>query len=540
MSPKSKKILKRIGIVLGIIILLIAAAGIYIYSLIPKPFGDIPALQSELFSKPAQTYPVNDSFIYKSATELSDMIRNHKTSSVDIVTSYINYIKNNNYKYNAMVWLFEDDALRDAKRCDSLLQKGVVLGALHGVPMTVKEAYFVKGKYCTLNAKEIGGFAANGDQKIIQQLRNAGAVILGSTNVPYMLMDYQTYGDIYPPASNPYDTSLTPGGSTGGGAAALAAGFTPLEVGTDMGGSIRVPSSFCGLYGLKTTEKALDIWDAMYPGYKFDMDYAALAVGGPMARNPTDLELLWNVLRKTPNQFMQTVPYEWDTAKAINQYHIAWMDNWQYSDGELKACSDIREKLEALVDTLHALGAVTDNKATGSYTENNQVFFDLLFGLQANSQPWIIRQFMGSNFKGLEDGVINHDEAFQLLKTMDPKLHESILAKRKTMIDNWNNFLTSYDFFICPVTLTTAFKKCERGTPLLVDGKEIFYWNNGAYALSFNALGNPSIVIPLGLNKNGVPVGVQVVGKYFSEPKLIHFAKQLEPYTAGFIKPGSK
>lgn len=537
MSPKSKKILKRIGIFLGIIILLIVAAGIYIYSQIPKPLGDIPKLQSEIFSKPAQPLPVNDSFIYKSATELADMIRNHKASSLDIATSYINYIKNNNYKYNAMVWLFEEDALRDAKRCDSLLQKGVVLGALHGVPMTVKEAYFVKGKYCTLNAKEIGGFAAPDDQKIVQQLRNAGAVILGSTNVPYMLMDYQTYGDIYPPASNPYDTSLTPGGSTGGGAAALAAGFTPLEVGSDMGGSIRVPSSFCGLYGLKTTEKAIDIWDANYPGYTFDMSYAALAVGGPMARNPKDLELLWNVLRQTPNQFMQTVPYNWDTAKAINQYRIAWMDDWKYGSNSLTACSDIREKLEALVDTLHKMGAVTDNKATGGYIENNQMFFDLLFGVQANSQPWIIRQFMGSNFKGLEDGIINHDEAFQLLKTMDPKLHESILAKRKTMIDNWNNFLTDYDFFICPVALTTAFKKCEKGTPLQVDGKELFYWSNGGYALSFNALGNPSIVIPLGLNKNGVPVGVQVVGKYFSEPKLIHFAKQLEPYTAGFIKP---
>lgn len=539
MKTRTKKILKWTGIIFGSIIVIIIALGAYIFSIIPKPLGKIPELQHELFTKPASPLPVTDSLLYKSATELAAMIRNHQATSAEIVTTYINNIKNNNYKYNALVWLFEADALREARRCDSLLADGTILGPLHGVPMTVKEVYFIKGKYSTLNAKEIGGFMPDYNQKIVEQLKKSGAVIIGTTNVPYMLLDYQTYGDIYPPASNPYDTSCTPGGSTGGGAAALAAGFTPLEVGSDMGGSVRCPSAFCGLYGLKTTEKALDLWDMEYPGMKSEMKYASLAVCGPLARNPEDLELLWNVLRQTPNAVLPPFSYDFDTAKSLNQYRVAWNDKWVFGNDSLRASADIREKLTALIDSLQHHGVTTEKTSPQTYEKNLQLFFAELCALQSSSQPWIIRQLMMPSFKKLDDGKIDKHLAWQLMSTMSPALWDSTLALKKSLVTEWDHFLTDHDFFICPVMLTDAYKKCERGTPLMVDGQEIFYWNNGAFCLSFNALGYPSIVIPLGLDKEGLPVGVQVVGKYFSEPKLIAFAKQLEGITPGFIKPKS-
>lgn len=539
MKSSTKKFLKWTGIVLGALLLVGVALGAYVYSLIPKPLGEVPALQSELFNPPATPLPVEGKFIYKTATELAGIIRRGEATSVEVVQEHINFIKNNNHKYNALVWLFEEEALAAAARADSLLAQGTILGPLHGVPMTVKEQYFMKGKYCTLNAKMIGGFQASEDQNMITQLRKAGAIIIGSTNIPYMLFDYQTQGEIYPTASNPYDTTRTPGGSTGGGAAALAAGFTPLEVGSDMGGSIRVPASFCGLYGLKTTEKAIDIWDAMFPGYPFDMKYASLAVGGPLARTPEDVELLWNVLKDTPNQFMQNVPYSYDTTKTLPQYRIAWMDELQFGKQKMPFSKSILTKLHGLVDSLQAHGAATEHTMPDIFEEQFKIFFSLMVCMNTQSQPWLMRQLVVMDMKKVDDGNFDLSEVYELGISLDEKKYDELLQRRQKVIDEWAAFFEKHDFFISPVMITPAMKKCPMGTPLTVEGQEVAYWSAGPFALMFNGSGHPAITIPLGLNEEGLPVGVQVVGKYFSEPELIHFAKLLrkEGVTPGFVQP---
>ncbi|TAK35815.1 MAG: hypothetical protein EPO28_14170 [Saprospiraceae bacterium] len=539
MKSSTKKILKWTGIVFGVLLLAVVALGAYVYSLLPKPAGEIPALQSELFTKPDTPLPVSGKFIYKTATELAAMIRKGEATSTEVVQEYLHFIKNNNYKYNALVWLFEEEALQAAARADSLFRQGILLGPLHGVPMTVKEQFFVKGKYSMLNAKMIGGFRAPEDQKMVAQLRKAGAIIIGTTNVPLMLMDYQTQGEIYPPASNPYDTTRTPGGSTGGGGAALAAGFTPLEVGGDLGGSIRVPAAFCGLYGLKTTEKAIDIWDAGYPGFKFDMKYSALAVGGPLARTPEDVELLWSVLKDTPNQFMQNVTYHYDTTKMLNQYRIAWMDRLKFGKEELPVSSSILTKLHALVDSLKAHGAASERSMPDTFEEQFKTFFSLMLCMNTQGQPWLMWQLIVQDMKKTDDGSIDLRDVYDLGISLDEKKYGELLERRKNLIDQWESFFEKHDFFICPVMLSPAFKKCPMDTPQTIDGRAVAYWNTGAFCMMFNGTGHPSLVIPLGLDKDGLPVGVQVVGKYFSEPALIHFAKLLrrEGVTPGFVQP---
>ncbi len=162
MKSSTRKILKWTGIVLGALLLVAVALGAYVYSLIPKPLGEVPALQSELFNPPATPLPVEGKYIYKTATELAGMIRRGEATSVEVVQEHINFIKNNNHKYNALVWLFEEEALAAAARADSLLALGTVLGPLHGVPMTVKEQYFMKGTSFTSSWKAACTLAMSG------------------------------------------------------------------------------------------------------------------------------------------------------------------------------------------------------------------------------------------------------------------------------------------------------------------------------------------------------------------------------------------
>src|ERR1043165_8290479 len=216
MAPTTKKVLKWTGIIIGIPVLLLLIVGLYLFSTLPKPIGGPIALQKELFQKPEKPFPVTGKFTYKSAVELATMIRNHEATSVEIVTDFVNNIKNNNYKYNAFIYLREKEALEDAKNADELIAAGDTSKPLLGVPICIKEHYWVTGSPSTVNAKMFG-FIAPRDAAIVQQIKNSGAVILGTTNVPFMLGDWQTQGEIYPTASNPYDTTRTPGGSTGGG-----------------------------------------------------------------------------------------------------------------------------------------------------------------------------------------------------------------------------------------------------------------------------------------------------------------------------------
>lgn len=184
MPSTVKKILKWLGLAVGIVVLIAIGLGIYIYTLIPKPIGEKPVLQAELFNKPATEFPVAGKFIYKSASELAVMVKNKQATSAEIVQEHINYIKNNNYRTNAFVWLFELEALDAAKKADEKVAKGEPLGLLHGVPVSIKEEFAVKGKPHTVNAEMFQGFVAPKNAGVVDALVDQGAIILGTTNVP--------------------------------------------------------------------------------------------------------------------------------------------------------------------------------------------------------------------------------------------------------------------------------------------------------------------------------------------------------------------
>ena len=540
MKPRTKNILKWIGIILGLLILIAIAFGLYVKSILPKFDSKPVVLQKELFQKPAQPFPMEGKFIYKSASELAAIIRNRQANSVEIVTEFLNNIKNNNYKYNALIFIRDQEALEDARKADEELAKGdTVNKPLLGVPVTIKEMFWVKGSPSTWNAK-LYGFTAPRNAEVVNQIRNAGAIILGTTNEPFMLADYQTQGEVYPTANNPFDTTRTPGGSTGGGAASLAAGFTTLELGSDLGGSIRQPAVFCGLWSLKSTYGAVNITDGTSPDSAYVYTRLAMESAGPLARSPDDLKLMWEVIRSTKLDTAFQKPIDWkpSSEKTLDQYKMAWTDEWKMKEGVVKVSDDTKQKLKTFIDSLKQHNVVVEKNAPDIYTDLQKMFLSTFASMIGENKPWLVRKFIERDYAKADDGSEIFKSFRNAIMDASDDGWKKIQADREILITKWEDFFKQHDFFICPVTYAAAFKKCESWKPIKADdGTMVQYMNYVAYSYVINATGHPTITVPLGLNKQGLPMSIQIIGPYYSEPELLHLAKLLEPLTPKFQKP---
>lgn len=493
----------------------------------------------DLFSKPKTMLPVTGKYFFKSATELASMIRNHEATSVEIVKDFINNIKNNNYKYNAFVWLREKEALEDAKKADEAVAKGEELSPLLGVPISVKEEYWVKGSPVTLNSKMFKDFVAPEDGPLVKQLKNSGAIILGKTNVPTLLIDFQVQGEIYPTGSNPYDTTRTPGGSSGGAAAALAAGFTTLELGSDLGGSVRLPSSYCGLYGLKTTFRSLNITEGDGADTTSKKKRFALNTAGPLARTAEDLETAWLILRdaKQDPRFQQPIKWKTPSERTLNQFRLAWVDEWKTGNSKVKVGSFVKEKLNGFIDSLKQHGLHVENTYPDTYDEMMISYMKCLALLVGEGLPAEARNNINKGMEPWDDGSGTLTPFFETMKNPDDAAWIQWQKDNEVLKNKWSSFFKQYDFLICPITYGPAFKKCPKGTPIAMDGTTVSYFKYAPYTTIINPVESPSITIPLGINAEGLPIAVQVIGPPFSEPELLYFAKMLKPLVAGFVRP---
>jgi amidase len=535
MKTQTRKLLKLAGWIIGALLLIVAATGIYTWSLMPKPLGQPPVLQDELYRKPEVDSPVEGKYIFKSATEIASLIRDKKVSSVEVTQELINYIKNNNYKTNGFVWLFEQEALEAAREADNKLARGEPLGSLHGVPVCIKEEYWVKGKPCTWNSENFQGFIAPRNALVVDAWIDEGAIILGTTNIPRMLIDMQTNGDIYPEASNPYDATRVPGGSTGGGAAAVASGFSPLCLGSDMGGSIRIPAGFCGIYGLKTTEGSMGKNYGSSPDTAGNHQYFAMAVAGPLARTLDDVELGWEAMIKpwyNQNKWLKV-----DELKSLSQYKIAYLDEWHFGNDKIPISNTVKQKLQTLVDSLKSSGATMENVQLGNFTEMRQMHMLLMAYMVFAEQPWLIRQLIKREFESGTPLKIDLSEGLERIGDIDKAEYDRILMRRDTLRAAMERFFQTYDFLILPITPGPAFVKNPKHEPMAVDDVKMEYWDHFHYTMCFNATGHPALSIPLGLNSDGLPVSVQVVGPMFSEERLIHFGKMIQHLHEGFVAP---
>lgn len=484
-----------------------------------------------------------NNYIYMSATELANLIRDGKATSVDIVKEHLDRIKEHNRKLNALISIFEEEALREATLCDQEAEKGKYRGPLHGVPVTIKEQFWIKDKKSNTNFKMLKNFVAPEDAVIVARIKNSGAIILGQTNVPKNLLDYQVAGDLYPEGVNPYNTDYSPGGSTGGGAAAIAAGLTPLELGGDFGGSIRVPANFCGLYGMKPTEKTVPLHGNMPLPENANTFIMHMVQAGPLARNLDDVELLWKII-VGPHEGDRNIPdinWQKPTNKELSDYKIAWTDGWP----GFETSRQISDAIKTLADKLKSNECKIEKKIPDEtlHMDTLKTFVGLFPYIIAQGVPWFIRplikmQLRGGFLKGMKKEFPNLWKTMSQGFKMNANHYGEMMLQRNMIIQRWENFFKEYDFLICPVAFGPSYKRCKIGSKLTYDGKEMIYINYvWPFVGCFNASGNPSVTIPLGIGEEGLPIGIQIVGKYWSEPELLHFAKKLAALTTGFIKP---
>ena len=480
-------------------------------------------------------------FIYKSAIELAEFVRNRKATSTEIVKDHLGQIERHNSTLNAVVILVEDEALKTAARCDAETAQGKFRGPLHGVPMTVKEQYWVKGTKSTLNFSRLKDWTATEDAVIVDRLRKAGAVILGKTNVSRNLADYQVSGDIYPECKNPYNLAFSPGGSSGGASAALASGMIPIEVGCDFGGSIRIPSNYCGLWGMKPTEDTVPR-HGMVPVPEGNKGFALhMAQAGPMARDPEDLELVWKTILGPHKSDRNTPRIEWRKAdcKALGDYKVAWVDGWPGYETGIQTKLVIRN----FIDQLTQNNCTTENACPGDnlHERSLSLYMRLFTQLISQDVPRFIRPFMKMEIKngflkGMDEFHWEFNKGFK-----DSFIHYSeTMGIRAGIVNEWEQYFEKFDFLVCPMSIGPAYKRCKTGTPIHYDEKEHTYIKYAwPYVACFNASGHPGMNLPLGIGEDGLPVGVQVIGPYWSEPELIQFAKLISKFTSGFVKPES-
>ena len=434
---------------------------------------------------------------------------------------------------NAVTVTDPDRARKDAQAIDDARAKGAAVGALAGIPMTIKDGFDVEGMPATAGFPPYVARPKNcADAELVARARAAGAVIWGKTNVPVFLSDWQSYNSIYGTTNNPYDVTRVPGGSSGGAAAALATGITPLEIGSDIGGSLRTPANFCGVTALKPTWGVLPMRGHVPPPPGMDAELD-LGVAGPMARNIDDLKLLWSVLSKTPEA----------AAKPIKDARVAVWDE----DAMLPLSGDVKDGVARAADALAKQGAHVERIKVPVETN------DLLMNYM-----WLLASILGSGFP---ESVIAEMEktrdadlkavaagsgpwSAELYRVASTARADEVLRTqraRQALKDRMAEFFKSCDAILMPIAPVTAFKH-DHSEPfnargLEMDGGTIPYVTMLGWIALATALHLPSIAVQAGRTKAGMPVGVQIVGPLSGEARLFDFAGAVEEGLGGFTPP---
>lgn len=471
----------------------------------------------------------------QTAKELARDIGKGKLSSVEVTDFFIDRIERHNPIINAVIAERFEEARKEARRADEMVKRGEPLGALHGLPMTIKDAYEVIGLTCEVGHLPFKGRVSDSDAVVVKRLREAGAIILGKTNTPLHCADLQTYNAIHGTTCNPHNVERTPGGSSGGAAAALVAGMTPLEFGSDIGGSIRTPSHFCGLFGHKPTFDIIPQRGHVPPAHGA-MTTSALGVMGPLARSVDDLELAFDVTvgfdsKPGVGAELALPP---STVESVKNLRVGlWLgDDYCPVDAEMLA------GIERAAQALASQGAQVDEaKPDFSLAEHHETYLMHLSPI------------IGASF-GPDEIALMERVARDL--GPDDKSHNAIQARgtllphrewllwneiRAHMVAKWAAFFDDYDVLICPVTPTTAMLH-DQDTPfgarkILVNGEARPYSDNIVWAGVATLCSLPSTAVPVARHSDGLPYGLQVIGREYGDRTTLAVARMLE--ASGYV-----
>lgn len=476
---------------------------------------------------------------FTSTIALAEEIRARRVTAAEVLETFIAQVDRHNPTLNAIVTRDEEAARHRAAEADAAIARGRIWGPLHGVPITVKDAYETIGMRTTASHKPLSGHVPSSDAAVVARLRAAGAIIWGKTNMPELAMDFQSQSPIFGRANNPFDVGRTPGGSSGGGAAAVAAGFTPFEVGSDIAGSIRIPAHFCGIYGFKPTENRLPMAGHIpgLPGAPRGVRH--MGSPGLLARTVGDLRLVFSVLAGADGGVedveVAPVPLAPPGAPMLAGLRFAWTDDF----GGVRASAATRDALEQLASLLARCGArvvrrspphfdfasawarwgeLLGAEVAGSLALPDRLGFQLQFLSMSGRDPLALGVVRGAGFS--------------------MRQYAQLLTRRDEFIAELERFLGDWDAWLCPVATVPAIRHMKPGGRVEIDGAQTTYMSAlGAYTSVFNLTGSPVVVLPLGQVGGGLPLGVQVVGRRWRDMELLNVAESIAAATGGYRRP---
>lgn len=450
--------------------------------------------------------------VFFSAVQLATAIRTGRVSASEVLEEHLEQIATYNPTLNAVITLDVERAQKRAREADEAQARGEIWGPLHGVPFTLKDAHATAGLRTTTGFPPLTDYVPQQDSTVTARLKAAGGVLIGKTNLPTMLADYQSNNPIFGRTNNPWNNERTPGGSSGGAAAALASGMIPFDIGTDLSGSIRIPAHFCGVYGLKPTEQRVPL-TGLIPGLPGPSPVRVMSCIGPMARTVEDLALLYALIAGPDGHDTEVAPVPVEEVPNLDLKHlrIAFATNFP----GFPVAADLREAVEELAKQLTPLCAVVEKAALPQVDFNQEL---------ASAGALI----------GMMTGAFQPDE--QEPPTTLAHYLEA-LHRRDQSIFAWEQFFEKWDVLLCPPSMMTAFPHCEPGSPLLLDDQETVYWMVSAHSTVFNYTGQPAIVLPYKRDRAGLPLGIQMVGKRWGEARLLAIAKALAEVTGAFQRP---
>ncbi|MBE9913484.1 amidase [Paenibacillus donghaensis] len=482
---------------------------------------------------------------YQTASDLIRNLKNGQVTSKQLVEYYFMRIDRLNPDINAVIQQQREAALQQAELADLERQAGKIRGPLHGLPLTIKESFNVKGLPTTSGAKHLRSNIAPDNAPTVQSLLNAGAIITGKTNVPTMTSDWQTYNDIYGTTNNPWDLNLSPGGSSGGSAAALAAGLTPVEFGSDLIGCLRIPAHYTGVFAHRCSLGIMSVRGHVPGSPPDDPSEPDLSAAGPLARCAADLRLMMKVLYKPWLEVPVEPDFSSNTLMNKNKIKVlTWFGDTAHEvDASIKRryedfVSELSQKPEIEVhdqlpedirlDELFELAIQLSARLVGTSFNARQRMVASLASLGLRMSKAFTSAFpegLDRYYAAMNDGSAEHRRTDQLRQEYHRKF-EALFQE--------------YDVLLMPVSPVLAIPHMQQAVhrrSLNVNGRAVGYNEHLIWNVLATVLGLPSTVMPLQYQDGELPCGIQVVSGQFQDDKTIDFAELCEEITGGFVPP---
>ena len=458
--------------------------------------------------------------LFLPAVVMVERIREKKISPVELVDAHLTQIEKLNPKVNAFVHVDANAARRAAQAAEAAVMQAKTrkaLGPLHGIPVSVKSSFEVSGMRCESGTRLRTGYVPAQDAPLVARLRAAGAIVLGLTNTPELLMAWETDNLLYGRTNNPWDLECTPGGSSGGEAAAIAAGMSAGGVGSDGGGSIRVPAHFSGICGLKPTPGRIPA-SGHYPVSAGP--FSSIGVVGPMARTVADLKILFGVMQGPDigDTCAAPVPLLWPSDNETRNLRIGYFED----DGRTPVTRETRAAVRIAAEALRSAGFQVEPFQPEGLEQARQLwwkYFVVAGGM-------LLRPM----FEGREADLSPILKQFLEISAAEPPLTADTLLnywiERDLLRARFFAQMQRYPILLCPAAAIPAFRHGERRWQ--VEGKTVDYLDAWSYTEFFNLLGNPAAVVPVGQSSEGLPVGVQIIGRPWEEEEGLSVAGALE------------